>query len=206
MMALFKAAADALLLYLLRRREHDNLRLRRIFRERYKIDVGDYSYGCFDRWRMPGPMTVGRYCSIASTVRVAPRNHPVTSLTTHPVLYEKKFGLVAEDPAPPEPLMIGDDVWMGHNAIILPGCKSIGRGAIIGAGAVVTRNVAPYEVVAGNPAKKLRDRFSPEMIDVIESTGWWELDVKDLAALRDREPDILQAPTIETLKRAFRKS
>jgi acetyltransferase-like isoleucine patch superfamily enzyme len=203
MIGILRSVWMAAVLYVLRRRQHDNDRLRRLFRERYDIDVGYYSYGCFDRWRMPGPMTVGRYCSIAGTVRVAPRNHPTSALTTHPVLYEPQFGLVDADLPPAERLTIEDDVWIGHNVVILPGCKSIGRGAVIGAGAVVTRNVAPYSIVAGNPARPIRQRFSPDLIVRIEASRWWELDVAGLRALRDRMPDILEAPTAEALERLF---
>src|SRR3546814_2895388 len=123
---------------------------------------------------MPGPIKIGRYCSIANSVRSAPINHPTDALTTHPALYEKKFGVVDADIFYDDPLIIEDDVWIGHNALILPGCNFIGRGAVIGAGAVVTRNVARYTIVAGNPDRKLRDRFSPVLIEAIDASKWWE--------------------------------
>lgn len=188
------------LIALLKRRQHSSNWLRRIFRRRFAIDVGYYSYGCFDPWRMPGPMTVGRYCSIASTVRVALRNHPIESLTTHPVLYERKFGLVDADPGPADALTIEDDVWIGHNAIILPGCKRVGRGAIIGAGAIVTRDVERYSVVAGNPARRLSMRFSPEMIAAVEASRWWEWDLEGLRRIREAHPALLATPDVEGLK------
>src|SRR3546814_15245998 len=112
---------------------------------------------------MPGPIKIGRYCSIANSVRSAPINHPTDALTTHPALYEKKFGVVAADIFYDDPLIIEDDVWIGHNAFILPGCKFIGRGAVIGAGADVTRNVERSTIVAGNPARHCRDRCHAEL-------------------------------------------
>lgn len=77
MLGLLNAAVFQLRLYLMKRRQFDNLALRKLFRERYDIDIGMYTYGCFDQWRMPGPIRIGRYCSFANTVRSAPINHPL---------------------------------------------------------------------------------------------------------------------------------
>jgi acetyltransferase-like isoleucine patch superfamily enzyme len=183
----------------MRRRQFDSLKLRHYSKSRFDIEVGLYSYGCFDRWRMPGPMQVGRYCSIASTVRSVDRNHPSDALTTHPALYEKSFGVVAQDLPPAPPLVIEDDVWIGHNAIILPGCKFIGRGAIIGASSIVTRNVNQYEVVAGIPAKKIRDRFAPELAAAINASRWWEMELSELRNVVRDIPDVVFAPNPENL-------
>lgn len=187
-------------IHLWRRDQFTSAPLRAWFRERYRVDVGLYSYGCFDQWRMPGPIKIGRYCSIANSVRSAPINHPTDALTTHPALYEKKFGVVDADIFYDDPLIIEDDVWIGHNALILPGCKFIGRGAVIGAGAVVTRNVERYTIVAGNPARKLRDRFSPELIEAIEASKWWELNLPALRRLAQERPDMLFNPDVAALK------
>lgn len=184
-----------------RRDQFTSARLRAWFREKHRVDVGLYSYGCFDQWRMPGPIRIGRYCSIANTVRSAPINHPADALTTHPALYEKKFGVVEEDVFYNDPLVIEDDVWIGHNAMILPGCKFIGRGAIIGAGAVVTRDVQPYSIVAGNPARKLKDRFPSDLIEAIEASGWWKLDLPELRKLVKEQPDLVFHPTAAALNR-----
>jgi acetyltransferase-like isoleucine patch superfamily enzyme len=184
---------------LLRRQQSTSLRLRAIFRERHRIEVGLYSYGCFDQWRMPGPICIGRWCSIASTVRSAPINHPMDAITTHPALYEKSFGVVDQDIHWDDVLVIEDDVWIGHNAVILPGCKFIGRGAVVGAGAIVTRKVPAYTVVAGNPAKPLRTRFSPELIEAIEASRWWELDAADLRKLLAADREGVFHPSPENL-------
>jgi virginiamycin A acetyltransferase len=204
-MGLVKSAILAARLWAMRRREFDNLKLRSFFKATYNIDVGLYSYGCFDRWRMSGPMRVGRYCSIARTVRTARGNHPLEALTTHPILYERKFGVVEMDTCLDELLVIGDDVWIGHYAVILPGCKLIGRGAVIGAGAIVTKDVAPYSVVAGNPAKKLRDRFPPDVVHAIEETRWWERSVSELRELMRTDPDAFYRPTQSALQALHRK-
>ena len=196
---LFNKIAERIRLKLWLRDQHDNPQLRAYFKTQHRIDVGLYSYGCFDQWRMPGPIQVGRYCSIASSVRSAPINHPYEALTTHPALYERKFGAVDTDIHWDTPLIIEDDVWIGHNAMILPNCKHIGRGAIIGAGAIVTANVAPYAIVAGNPARLLRMRFSPELIAEIEASRWWELSVTELGQLLAEQPQLVMNPDVAAL-------
>ena len=174
--------------------------LRRWFRERHRIDVGLYSYGCFDQWRMPGPLIIGRYCSIAKTVRSAPINHPIDAITTHPALYERKFGVVEADLYYEDPQVIEDDVWIGHHAVILPGCRRIGRGSIIGAGAIVTRDVPRYTVVAGNPARVLRERFPRDLQAALEQSRWWELDLAGLRALVQENAALAFHPTSGSLR------
>ncbi|WP_262408605.1 CatB-related O-acetyltransferase [Sphingomonas sp. JC676] len=186
-----------------RRKQSTSTSLREYFRTRYDIDVGMHSYGCFDRWRMPGPLKVGRYCSVAGTARIVPANHPHSALTTHPILYERKFGVVDRDLIHAEPLVIEDDVWIGQNAILLPGCKHIGRGAIVGAGAVVSRNVGAYQVVAGVPARKIKDRFRPEIAEAIEASRWWERDVPELARLYAQNPSAFTDPAPRQLEALF---
>jgi virginiamycin A acetyltransferase len=158
-----------------------SMALRDWFSRNHSIDVGLYSYGCFDRWRMPGPLRIGRYCSFGNSVRVVDANHPMDGLTTHPLIYEARHGVIPVDRIDSPPLIVEDDVWVGHNSVILPGCKHIGRGAIIGAGSIVTRNVSAYAIVAGNPARQLRMRFEPDAIAAIEASRWWLLDPAQLA-------------------------
>lgn len=164
------------------------------FRRKYNIDVGLYSYGCFDRWRIPGPLRIGRYCSFSKTCRVVDANHDLHALTTHPLVYEARFGVVERDTIHAETLVIEDDVWIGHHAIILPGCKFIGRGAVIGAGSIVTRDVPAYSVVAGVPARVMRMRFEPETIAAIEASRWWEMDLDALGRAWRRDPSAILYP------------
>ncbi len=161
-------------------RQMDSESLRKHFREHFAIDVGMYSYGCFDRWRMPGPLRIGRYCSFGNSVRVVDANHPMDGLTTHPLIYEARHGVIADDRIKSLPLVIEDDVWVGHNSVILPGCKHIGRGAIIGAGSIITRDVPAYAIIAGNPGRMLKMRFDAATIDAIEASQWWLLDLIEL--------------------------
>jgi virginiamycin A acetyltransferase len=121
------------------------------------------------------------------------------AITTHPAIYEAAFGVVDADLAPGPPLVVEDDVWIGHNALIMPGCKFIGRGAVIGAGAVVTKNVERYAIMAGVPAKKLRDRFAPDLMAAIEASRWWEMDLEELKGRVRQTPDAVFTPTMEAL-------
>jgi len=139
-----------------------------------KLIIGDYSY-------ISGPntfvnnATIGKFCSIARNVTIGPGNHDLNSISTHPFLYSKKYKLVEEilhisKNITPE---IGNDVWIGMNAVILNNVK-IGDGAIVAAGSVVSKDVPPYSVVGGVPAKIIRYRFSEEIISKLLKIKWWD--------------------------------
>lgn len=200
MLGLARSLAERVRLWRWHRDQFENPDLRKWFKDKHRIDVGLYSYGCFDQWRMPGPLVIGRYCSIAKTVRSAPINHPFDAITTHPALYERKFGVVENDIHYDDPQVIEDDVWIGHNAMILPSCRRIGRGSIIGAGAIVTRDVPRYAVVAGNPAKILRERFPTELQQALEESCWWMLDLQGLRDLVRDHPDLAFHPSVENIR------
>lgn len=171
------------LLDILRFRSTDEFRsepLRQKFSARYGIHVKLYSYGCFDEKRLDRDTHIGRYCSFSNTSRVMNRNHGLNFISTTPFLYNSTLRVVENDLINYETCRFSDDVWVGHGAMILPSSKNIGRGAVIGAGAVVTRDVEPYSIVAGNPAKIIRMRFDDKTIDFVESTKWWEWDIEEL--------------------------
>jgi virginiamycin A acetyltransferase len=178
----------------LKKDEFRSKRLREIFLEKYQIDIGMYSYGCFDQNRIPRGTLIGRYCSFAKTAVIFNGNHGLDFLTTHPYLYNTNLGLVINETIKRNRCVVSDDVWIGHNAIILPQVGSIGRGAVIGAGAVVTKNVPAYAVVAGNPAKLIKYRFSPKVIEKIESTEWWKNEEWELKELMKFKPDLVYRP------------
>jgi len=198
-MGLINSALERVKLKMLTRNEYESQELRDWFAKDFRVEVGMYSYGCFDRWRIPGRTRIGRYCSFAKSVRVLDANHPFDALSTHPFLYERKFGVVDKDLIDPEWIVIEDDVWISHNATITPSCKRIGRGAIIGANAVVTKDVPPYAIVAGVPATLIRYRFNAEMQAAIEASRWWEMDKAALAEVMRRDPDLLLKPTVAKL-------
>lgn len=184
------------------RDEYRSRLLRRYFARRHGIEVGDYTFGCFDPNRVPAGTVIGRYCSIAPTARIVDSNHPVEAITTHPMAYLP--GLSGHDLVQLEPthLVIEDDVWIAEHVTVLPGCARIGRGAVLGAGAVVTREVEPYTIVVGAPAKRLRMRFAPDVIEALEASRWWLLDMRTLGARLSRHRGLLRNPRAEDV-RAF---
>ena len=125
-------------------------------------------------------ITIGRYVSFATGVRIFLQNHPLQKLSTHPLFYHgSNDGSQAAD-LPLGSLDIGNDVWIGCNALILPGCRRIGNGAVIGAGAVVTKDVPDFSVVVGNPAKRIRDRFPAEIVERIQASKWWLMPIEEV--------------------------
>ena len=163
--------------------QYESGSLRRIMSDRHDVHVGAYSYGeCFRPGAFPPQVTVGRYSTIAPGVRVFNQNHPIDQLSTHPFFYLPELGYTDDVLPPRHTLEIGHDVWLGQNAIVTPGCRRIGNGAIVGAGAVVTKNVPPFAIVVGVPAAVVRFRFSSVTIKAIEESAWWDHPAQQLSS------------------------
>ena len=155
--------------------------IREIFQDYHRIDIGMYSYGgCFSTDNVPDGTIVGRYCSFASKFTILNGNHPNKFKSQHPFFYNPAFGYVNELLITRSKVVIENDVWIGHGAIILPAVTLIENGATIGAGSIVTKNVPPYAVVAGNPATIIKYRFDQETIDKIQETQWWRNNIEDI--------------------------
>lgn len=155
--------------------------LREIFKKDHGIEVGYGTYGgCFDEIKIPSGVTFGNYCSIAEGVKIFRTNHPIDSFTSHPLFYNPIMGYVKEDRLERPPLVIGHDVWIGANVIILPSVSYIGNGAVIGAGSILTKDVEPYTKVAGNPARVISKRFNENQIEILENLQWWNRDYETL--------------------------
>ena len=145
-----------------------------------ETSMGDYSYIVND-----GDViytTIGKFCSIAAMVRINPGNHPMWRATQNHFTYRASaYFDDAEDEAEffdwrrAHPVAIGHDVWIGHGAIILPG-RNVGTGAVVAAGAIVTRDVPPYAIVAGVPARVVRQRFPDDVAERMQALAWWDWD------------------------------
>lgn len=153
----------------------------------------DYSYTAGDAQIIYA--TVGRFCSIASHVRINPGNHPMWRVTQHHMTYRRKQYGFGEDDRDffawrrAHHCVIGHDVWIGHGAIIMPGV-AVGIGAVVGAGAVVTKPVEPYMIVGGVPAKPIRRRFSEAVSEKLLKIAWWDWDRATLEARFDELLDL----------------
>jgi len=157
--------------------------LRVIYKEYYGVEVGKYSHGsCYDLYLIDPHTKIGRYCSFARGIRVINHNHPLDFKGTSAIFFNPAFGNCDKWLVDFNPIEIGNDVWIGANAIILPEVNRIGDGAIIGAGAVVNKDVPPFAVVLGNPARVVKYRFSEEKIRQLLEEKWWEKNVDELKA------------------------
>lgn len=173
--------------------------------------VGDYSYAsnleapadwahtlapylfAFSREKL----TIGRFCQFAhGTIFVtSSANHPMAGFSTYPFRVFKPETMAAYLDLPVKDTTVGNDVWTGHGVMVMPGV-TIGDGAIIAAGSVVTKDVAPYTIVGGNPAQPIRKRYDDDVIAELLAIRWWDWEVDrieaalpaietgDLAALR----------------------
>lgn len=159
----------------IRKNQFDNYYLRYILSNYHDIHIGANSYGgCFDYNNIASGTIIGKFCSFGSNVFIISQDHLKTAVTTHPFLFKPGFGVVDEDMREPHHIEIGNDVWIGYHATILPGVSKIGDGAIIAAGSVVTHDVPPYSVVAGVPAKTVKFRFSDDVISELLRIKWWD--------------------------------
>lgn len=158
--------------------------VRKLFKEYKQIDAGFGSYGWASDM-IEGPATIGNYTSIGKNVRRISVNHMVDYATMHPCVFNPEFGWVSKDDRKRSQIHIGNDVWIGDNVMILPSCRTIGDGAVVAAGAVVTKDIPPYEIWGGVPAYCLKRRFSDDIIEGLQRTQWWDLPEEKLKTLKD---------------------
>ncbi|WP_052512812.1 CatB-related O-acetyltransferase [Paracoccus sanguinis] len=162
------------------------------------MPLGAYSYSL--SWF---PCTrIGRYCSIAENVRVMGDNHPHDWVSTSPRFYVAKGRARCRMPEPQAPLRfagrgsapvtIGHDVWIGQD-VLMKGGIHVGDGAVIAAGAVVTRDVPPYAIVGGVPARVIRPRLDPEVSRRLAALAWWEAEPASIIDLPFDRPEAFVA-------------
>ena len=173
---------------------------RNIYKKYYDIDIGYGTAGFIDLAKIAQGTVFGNYCGISENTHIFNANHPPEYFTTHALLFNPRFGCATEDVLPRTRLVVGHDVWIGLNSIILPSVNSIGNGAIIAAGAVVTKNVERYTIVGGNPAKMINYRFTPDVIEKLEQSKWWLLSKEDLMKNKEKFEKIVNF-SIEDLRR-----
>ena len=128
---------------------------------------------------------IGKFCSIANEVLIGLGKHPIEHFSTSPLFYRinnpLKIKLIESNSDFNEylPIDIGNDVWIGTRAIIMDGV-TIGNGAIIAANSVVTKDVLPYAIVGGIPAKIIKYRFNSNKIEILQSLHWWKWDLRKI--------------------------
>ena len=160
------------------------------WKELYEVGPATYGEPTVLNWGETATLKVGAYCSIGGSVKIyLGGNHRVDWITTYPFsIFRKNAKYITGHPATKGDVIIGHDVWIGDDAKILSGV-SIGNGAVVGSSAVVSSNVAPYSIVAGNPAKHIKMRFTDEEILTLETLSWWSWDE---AKLDSAMPYLLQ--------------
>lgn len=142
-----------------------------------QVQVGEYSYGLrresFFPYHPDDRVTIGKYCSIADGVRFVFGEHRLDHVSTFP-LKAICFGALPHAEAGSKgQIIVGSDVWIGVNAVVLSG-NQIGPGAVVAAGSVVTKNVPPYAIVGGVPAQIIKYRFSSNQIEALLEIQWWD--------------------------------
>ena len=174
------------------------------------LRIGCYTY-IIGPARIDNVSSFGRYCSIAPGLNAGPSEHPRDWLSTSPFQYStskfafsdwhEEFAFTRRTPEndpvqASNPASVGNDVWVGAGAIILSGVK-VGDGAIVAAGSVVTKDVPPYAIVGGIPARVIRMRFDEQTVERLMSVRWWRYDARALSGLPFDKPlkalDILQS-------------
>ncbi len=146
-------------------------------------------------------LIIGKFCQIATGVRFITNgaNHPMNGVSTYPFkAFRQSWSNVPMDVPNKGDIVIGNDVWIGNAVTIMQGVK-IGDGAIIGTNALVSRDVEPYTIVGGNPARVIRKRFDDETIDFLLKLAWWNWPIDKIT----RYADSIATGDIDVLKAAL---
>jgi len=167
-----------------------------------EVDVRNFEKNVLYHYDFLGDkLVIGKFCQIASDVKFFMNGmfHMMESFSTYPFMIfseecRKKYPLNAKFPFKGD-TVVGNDVWIGYNAAFMPGVK-IADGAIIGTNALITKDIGPYEIWGGNPAKLIRKRFSDEVIELLLKIQWWNWDIEKI----EENIDVLTSNNIEKLR------
>lgn len=169
-----------------------------------EIRFGRYTYGLetmkICQWGEGAALKIGSFCSIAEGATfILGGNHRVDWATTFPFgfIFQDQFGGERNTghPSTHGDIIIGNDVWIGRNATIMSGV-TIGDGAVIAGNATIVKDVAPYEVWGGNPAKLIKKRFDDDVIEALLDLRWWDLPEQTIKKIA---PELCQVPTAEAV-------
>jgi len=175
-----------------------------------KVSIGRYSYGDnlikVQQWKEGASLQIGSFCSIAKGVTfLLGGNHRTDWISTYPFghVYANEMGInpVSEHPKTNGDIIINDDVWIGQNSTILSGVK-VGAGAVIAANSTVVKNVLPYKIYGGNPAKLIKPRFNNQITDLLLMLKWWELDIEEIKKIH---PILCSEPSEKAIKKLLSK-
>ncbi|MFG1330625.1 chloramphenicol acetyltransferase [Xanthobacter autotrophicus] len=160
-----------------------------------EVEMGDYSYVVNDA--DIAYARIGKFCSIAAMTRLNPGNHPTWRASQAHFTYRASAYFPGEADETDffqwrrdQRLTLGHDVWIGHGAVVLAG-RSVGTGAVVAAGAVVTKDVPAYAIVAGVPARVVKERFPADIAARLQALGWWDWSHEQL---RTALPDFRALP------------
>ncbi len=161
-------------------------------------NMGTYSY--IGDYSIVINSNIGKFCSISWGVTIGPEEHDYSRITSHSFLYSlKSFRLTPYKHYNPfeKECKIGNDVWIGCNSTVLRGV-TIGNGAVIGANSLVNKDVPPYAIVVGSPAKVIKYRFSKEIIEALLKLKWWDI---PLTVISEYTELLAAEPTLEIIKK-----
>jgi len=184
------------------------------------IVIGDYTYyddpedsERFERnvlYHYPfigDKLVIGRFCALARGVKFVMNgaNHKLSGISTYPFQifgngWEKVMPASGDLPYKGD-TVIGNDVWIGYEALIMPGVK-IGNGAIVAARSVVTADVPAYTIVGGNPARPIKTRFAPDVVARLEALAWWDWSIADIS----RNLTLIVSGDVEALSACAREA
>lgn len=166
------------------------------------VDVGDFTYGnpIILSWGEGSKLNIGKFCSIADNVTIfLGGEHRSDWITTYPFnMLLKSFEHIQGHPKTKGDVIIGNDVWIGKGAVILSGI-TIGDGAVVGAESLVTKDVEPYSIVGGNPAKHLKYRFDKRTIKKLLEIKWWDKELGEIGSIIP----LLQSKNVSELTKTY---